>query len=91
MVNITFQTWDLETQLGPRGGEPQKQPLHSHFLNSLSLFRRGIWKRNKALVESHKSNHFTLALNEASDWTADEVDSEFLTFLTVLQLECFFV
>jgi len=37
--------------------------------------RRGIWKRNKALVESHKSNHFTLALNEASDWTADEVES----------------
>ena len=40
------------------------------------IIRRSIWERNKALVESHNKKakkSFTMALNEASDWTEEEV------------------
>jgi len=40
--------------------------------------RHGLWKINKALVEKQNKKEeksFTLALNEASDWTAEEVKS----------------
>jgi len=38
--------------------------------------RHGLWQSNKALVENHNmkaEKSFTLALNEASDWTEEEV------------------
>ena len=43
------------------------------------IIRRSIWERNKALVESHNKKaekSFTMALNEASDWTEEEVTKE---------------
>merc|ERR1712212_220215 len=40
------------------------------------LLRHSLWESNKALVENHNmkaEKSFTLALNEASDWTEEEV------------------
>merc|ERR1712210_358339 len=40
--------------------------------------RHELWESNKALVErqnKQKEKSFTLALNEASDWTAEEVEN----------------
>ena len=42
----------------------------------IQIRRHELWERNKALVErqnKQKEKTFTLALNEASDWTAEEV------------------
>ena len=46
----------------------------------IQIRRHELWERNKALVErqnKQKEKTFTLALNEASDWTAEEVNLEF--------------
>ena len=46
----------------------------------IKIRRHELWKSNKALVErqnKQKEKSFTLALNEASDWTAEEVNLEF--------------
>ena len=46
----------------------------------IQIRRHELWESNKALVErqnKQKEKTFTLALNEASDWTAEEVNLEF--------------
>ena len=43
----------------------------------IQIRRHELWESNKALVErqnKQKEKTFTLALNEASDWTAEEVN-----------------
>ena len=46
----------------------------------IQIRRHELWESNKALVErqnKQKEKTFTLALNEASDWTAEEVNLGF--------------
>merc|ERR1712055_1186985 len=48
--------------------------------------RHELWKSNKALVEkqnNQKEKTFTLALNEASDWTPEEVENFRLGYVDV--------
>merc|ERR1719370_2894920 len=52
--------------------------------------RHGLWKSNKALVEKQnkqKEKSFTLALNEASDWTKEKVENFRLGYVDVYEGE----
>merc|ERR1712080_504122 len=42
--------------------------------------RFAIWEANRAMVEEHNAgdHSYTMALNEASDWTQDEMNSRWL-------------
>jgi len=56
--------------------ESFKKVLGKHYEPAEDSWRHGIWESNKALVERQNKQEektFTLALNEASDWTAEEV------------------
>jgi len=50
------------------------------------FMRRSIWEDRKALVDNHNKKadrSYTMALNKASDWTADEVERRLLGYIDV--------
>jgi len=66
--------------------ESFKQVWGKEYQPTEDSMRRSIWERNKALVESHNKKaekSFTMALNEASDWTEEEVERLRLGYIDV--------
>merc|ERR1719244_367045 len=66
--------------------ESFKQVWGKEYQPTEDSMRRSIWERNKAMVESHNKKaekSFTMALNEASDWTEEEVERHRLGYIDV--------
>merc|ERR1711973_987191 len=66
--------------------ESFKQVWGKEYQSTEDSMRRSIWERNKAMVESHNKKaekSFTMALNEASDWTEEEVERLRLGYIDV--------
>ena len=82
---VVDNEWESFKQVWGKKYQPTEDSMRWHFFGPSifpeiqkyeKIIRRSIWERNKAMVESHNKKaekSFTMALNEASDWTEEEV------------------